>query len=278
MPDSAPSSAVPLPPAGSSAYYALQRCAPGRRAALARLLAFHVQVRSIASTVSDPDVAHAKRAWWASQLDAMPSGRADHPLLRALAPAFDAAGLTPDALLGVVDGVRIELAQNRWLDRAALLHYCRRGNGQTLRTAAVLLGLGDPAACAAAEDLGVALRLVAIVRNLGRDVARGRIDLPLDAMRRHGVTAAKLQQRVVDAPIRALLEDESQAALVLLDAARAALAPFPTARTAPLLALAAIARALLREIEREDFAVLHQRIELTPLRKFWISRTCTWRR
>ncbi len=267
-----------MPPAGSASYYALQRCAPDVRASVAALIEYHVQVRDIADAVGDPQVAQAKLSWWAGQVDALRTARADHPVLRALGPRLAAAGAAPDALTGVVDSVRIDLAQNRWLDRAALLHYCERSCGQTLRASAALLGLRDAAALDAAQDLGVGLRQVAIVRNLGRDIGRGRIYVPLDAMRRHGVTAASLHRRAVDASIRALLADEARLARARLDAARAALAPYPTAQTAPLLAIGAMAQALLTEIEREEFAVLHQRIGLTPLRKLWISRSCTWRR
>ena len=276
MPPTARLPRPPLPPVGSSSYYALQRCPPQQRAALALLLAFHVQVRSIADSVSDLGVAHAKLAWWASQLDAMGSGQAEHPVLRALAPALSASALPLDALLGVIDSVRMDLEQNRWLDRAALLHYCARCSGQTLRNSAVLLGLNDPAAGDAAQDLGVALRLVSIIRHLGRDVAKGRIYLPLDALERHGVTATRLQQREIDANIRALLQEQSAQASALLDSADAALVPFAARQTAPLRAQGAMARALLREIELADDAVLQQRISLTPLRKLWISRSCTW--
>ena len=41
--------------------------------------------------------------------------------------------------------------------------------------------------------------------------------------------------------------------------------------------MANIYRTLLREIEADDFAVLHQRISLTPLRKLWIAMRTNWR-
>ena len=279
MPLSNPSESILGPPPGSSAYYALQRCPPESRDGLKHLLDVHVQVRSIVMTVSDAAVAQAKLAWWRGQIEALEQGRqADHPSLRALAPHLQAQGLQPSALLGVIESVAIDLRQNRWMDRAALLHYCRAGSGQTLRCAAGLLGLTSPSAIDAAEELGCGLRLASAIRHLGRDVAQGRVYLPLDALQAHGVTAAQLQQRDLNPPIRALLQSETRLALTALHAAREGLAPFPIAQTAPLIAQAALYAALLREIERADYAVLHQRISLTPLRKLWISRSCTWRR
>ncbi|MGE0073141.1 MAG: squalene/phytoene synthase family protein [Thiomonas sp.] len=271
---SSPSDTLTAPPAGTSAYYALQRCPLPQRAALTALLQAHSQIRSIATTVSDAAVAQAKLAWWESQLRAMPAGAAQHPALRRLAPALQAQGLHGDALLAVVHSVRIDLQQNRWLDRPALLHYAQQCSGFTSRTAAALLGLDTAPALAAAFDLGVALRLASGIRHLGRDAAQGRIYLPLDAMQRHGVTAAQLQQRRMDGAVRALLAEQTALACGLIESALADLRNHPPRQTAPLRALGAMSLALLREIARADYAVLHQRISLTPLRKLWISRTC----
>lgn len=266
------------PPPGSSAYYALRRCAPRHRAALTLLLSFHVQVRKIIDTVSDPAVAQAKLAWWNGQIDALANHAAEHPTLRALGPFLQTHGLPPNALRGVIDSVQIDLQQNRWMDRAALLHYCARGNGQSLRNGAVILGLTSPEALSAAETLGVGLRLTGSIRNLGRDAAQGRIYLPLDALQRHAVTAAQLQQRNMDARVLALLQEQTALTRQTLESALAGLALHPAVQTAPMLALGTMSLALLREIEQSDYAVLHQRISLTPLRKLWISRTCTRRR
>jgi phytoene synthase len=238
------------------------------------LLECHVQVRAIVTTVSDLSVAQTKLAWWDAQCSAMERGAAEHPALRALGPFVQTCGLSADALRGVIDSVRIDLQQNRWMDRPALLHYARMGSGQTVRNGAALLGFTSSEALAAAEELGVGLRLVSSIRHLGRDAALGRIYLPLDALQRHGVTAAQLQQRRMDAGVLALLGEQAALTRQTLDSALAGLAPFPREQTAPLRALGAMALALLREIERADFAVLHQRISLTPLRKLWISRTC----
>jgi len=262
------------PPPGSSVYYALQRCPAPQRAGLTALLRFHVQVRAIVTTVSDLSVAQAKLAWWDRQLDAMERGAAEHPTLRALAPFAQASALSARALRGVIDSVQIDLQQNRWIDRSALLHYARTGSGQTLRNSAVLLGLDGEAARASAEQLGVGLRLISCIRHLGRDAVQGRIYLPLDAMQRHGITAAQLQQRRMDAGVAVLLAEQSALARQSVEQALAGLAPFARRQTAPLRALGAMALALLQEIERSDYAVLHQRISLTPLRKLWISRTC----
>lgn len=279
MPLSQPTDPRVGPPPGSSIYYALQRCPPENRDALGRLLDVHVQVRSIVTTVSDPAVAQAKLAWWRDQIAALDQGiPADHPSLRALAPHLLAHGVRPSALSGLIESVEIDLRQNRWMDRAALVHYCRMSSGQTLRVAAMLLGIKSPAAADAAEQLGVALRLISTVRHLGRDVAQGRVYLPLDALQRHGVKAVQLQQRDVTAPIRALLQEQTEAARTALQTAQHGLAPCSAAQAAPLIALSALYGTLLREIERADYAVLHQRISLTPLRKLWISRSCTWRR
>jgi phytoene synthase len=78
----------------------------------------------------------------------------------------------------------------------------------------------------------------------------------------------------MEAGVATLLAEQSTLARQSIEQALAGLTPFARTQTAPLRALGAMALALLREIERADYAVLHQRISLTPLRKLWISRTC----
>ncbi len=259
-------------------YYALQRCTAPQRQALQPLWQFHRQVRGIVTGVSDAAVAQAKLAWWRAQVDALSQGRAEHPTLRALAPVVRQHGLPASALLAVIDSVAIDLQQNRWLDRPALLHYAMLSGGQMLRNAAALLDVQTSEDLDAAQALGTGLRLADFIRHLGRDAAQGRVYVALDALQRHGVTAADLQQRRMHPGVAALLAEQTGLARQTLDDAMRTLGQARRGHATPLLALGAMAQAVLREIERSDYAVLHQRISLTPLRKLWISRTCTWRR
>ena len=75
----------------------------------------------------------------------------------------------------------------------------------------------------------------------------------------------------------ALMRFQAQRAHGCYDEALALLPEADRAMQLPGLMMANIYRALLREIEADDFRVLHQRTSLTPLRKLWIGLATHWR-
>lgn len=268
----------PRPPAGSTADYALHRCPPAQRDSLAALWDLHAQLRGILR-LSSLDAAQAKLAWWAGQISELDGGTAQHPLLRTHGPAWQRSGVGAAILQGVVEGVAIDLRQNRWIDAQALLHYAHHSGGDVLRASALLLGLGSAEQQQAARALGAGMRLVLTLRHLGRDLAQGRLYLPMSGLQRHALTASELLRPdlQMSPALSALLREQAQLARERLLAGRAVWQDAPADRAAPLRSLAATHAALLDEIERSGFAVLDRSVALTPLRKLWISRTARWR-
>jgi phytoene synthase len=113
--------------------------------------------------------------------------------------------------------------------------------------------------------------LAQFVAELGNDARHGRIYIPIDEMQRFNVTAADLINRKYSDAFTELMRFQTSRAR---DAIQTALAALPagerrTQRT--LRAQAALALALLDEIEQDGYHVLHQRIALTPIRKLWIA-------
>ena len=76
---------------------------------------------------------------------------------------------------------------------------------------------------------------------------------------------------------QALMRFQAERAHAIYDEAMALLPEVDRSAQRPGLMMANIYRALLVEIERGGFQVLHQRISLTPLRKLWIAARTQWR-
>jgi phytoene synthase len=116
---------------------------------------------------------------------------------------------------------------------------------------------------------------------VGEDARRGRIYLPVSELQRFDVKANEILRR--DAPwgyserFTALMRFQAERAHRTYDEAYARLAERDRRAQKPGLMMGNIYRALLREIEADDFKVLHQRISLTPLRKLWIAMRTNWR-
>jgi phytoene synthase len=124
------------------------------------------------------------------------------------------------------------------------------------------------------------MQLTNIIRDVGDDARRGRIYLPIDELQRFDVKAHEILKR--EAPwgysdrFTALMRFQAERAHGIYDEAFALLPDADRRAQRPGLMMAHIYRTLLREIEAENFQVLHQRISLTPLRKLWIAMRINW--
>jgi hypothetical protein len=126
-----------------------------------------------------------------------------------------------------------------------------------------------------AHRLGLALQLTNIIRDVGEDAMRGRIYLPVNELQQFNVKAHELLQRQDsgDFPQRflSLMRFQAERAHRCYDEALALLPAQDRRAQKPGLMMGSIYRDLLREIERDDFQVLRQRVSLTPLRKLWLA-------
>ncbi|HZQ62578.1 MAG TPA: presqualene diphosphate synthase HpnD [Casimicrobiaceae bacterium] len=256
---------------GSSFYYSFLFLEPERRRAITALYAFCREVDDVVDEVHEPDVARAKLAWWRAEVDAMYDGAPTHPVLRALQPFVSTYDLAREHLQGVIDGMAMDLERNRYLDFVELERYCNLVAGVVGVLSAHIFGYRDDGTLAYARDLGIAFQLTNVIRDVGEDARRDRIYLPQADLARFGVTAADILRGQGGAAFEALMAFEVQRAREWYARALGELPAIDRASQRPGLIMAAIYRTLLDEIERDDYAVLNQRIALTPLRKLWIA-------
>ena len=256
---------------GSSFYYAFLFLPPERRRAITAFYAFCREVDDAVDEPSDPSVARAKLAWWREEVAALFAGRPQHPVTRALAPAIEAFGVREADLREIMDGMEMDLQQSRYLDFTGLKLYCHRVAGVVGQTAARIFGFTDPRTLEYAEQLGLAFQLTNIIRDVGEDARNNRIYLPMDELKRFGVTASDILQGRETEAFRALMAFQSDRAEQCYAEAFALLPREDRKAQRPGLVMAAIYRTLLAEIRRDGFRVLHQRTALTPVRKLWIA-------
>ncbi len=256
---------------GSSFYYAFLFLPRPRREAITAFYAFCREVDDVVDEVTDPAVAQAKLGWWQTEVARAFAGDPQHPALRALAPAIAAYGLQERQLQAVIEGCRMDLTQTRYLDFPALERYCHLVAGVVGEVSARIFGQEHEATTAYAHKLGLAFQLTNIIRDVGEDALRGRIYLPVNELQQFGVKAHELGQRAYSDRFTALMRFQAERAHRLYDEALALLPAADRRAQKPGLMMASIYRTLLREIERDGFRVLHQRIALTPLRKFWLA-------
>ncbi len=261
---------------GSSFYYAFLFLPPSRRAAITAFYAFCREVDDVVDEVADPGVAATKLAWWRKEVGASFAGEPSHPVMRALMPHAPTFGIESRHLTAVIDGCQMDLEQSRYLDYAGLARYCHLVAGVVGEVACAIFGRTQPATVDYAHRLGLAMQLTNIVRDVGDDARRGRIYLPMSELKQFDVKAQEILERRYSERFSALMKFQAERAHLTYDAAFALLPDADRAAQKPGVMMANIYRTLLREIEADDFRVLHQRTSLTPLRKLWIAMRTNW--
>lgn len=256
---------------GSSFYYAFLFLPKPRRAAITAFYAFCREVDDVVDEVRDPGVAATKLAWWRSEVAQAFVGQPHHPVMQALMPLAREHGIEAHQLLQVIDGCQMDLDQTRYLDFPGLQRYCHLVAGVVGEVAAGIFGQSDPQTTAYAHKLGLALQLTNIIRDVGEDALRGRIYLPVNELQQFDVKAHEILNRVHSERFVALMRFQAERAHQTYDEALALLPAVDRRSQKPGLMMASIYRTLLREIERDGFQVLSQRVSLTPVRKLWLA-------
>jgi len=256
---------------GSSFYYAFLFLPKPRRAAITAFYAFCREVDDVVDEVSDPSVARTKLAWWQNEVARAYAGQPSHPVMLALMPLAADYGIEARHLLAIIEGCQMDLEQTRYLDFAGLQRYCHLVAGIVGEVAAQIFGQNQAQTTAYAHKLGLAFQLTNIIRDVGEDALRGRIYLPMSELQQFDVKAHEILKREYSERFTALMKFQAERAHRLYDEALALLPQADRRAQKPGLMMASIYRTLLREIERDNFQVLHQRISLTPLRKLWLA-------
>jgi phytoene synthase len=256
---------------GSSFYYAFLFLPEDRRAAITAFYAFCRAVDDVVDGASDPGIAATKLAWWQDEVRKAFGGAPSHPVMKQLLPGARAFGIEEGQLQAVIQGCQMDLQQTRYLDFQALQRYCHLVAGVVGEVSARIFGQSEPATTEYAHTLGLAFQLTNIIRDVGEDALRGRIYLPVNDLQQFDVKVHEILNRAYSDRFSALMRFQAERAHRLYDQALALLPAADRRSQKPGLMMASIYRTLLQEIERDGFQVLHQRVSLTPLRKFWLA-------
>ena len=117
----------------------------------------------------------------------------------ALLPYIRQFSLPREPFEALIEGVEMDLGCRRYETFADLYEYCIRVASAVGLICVEIFGYRDPAARQYAIDLGVALQLTNILRDVPVDLAQGRVYIPLEDLRAHGCTEADLRHEVAQA-------------------------------------------------------------------------------
>ncbi|MEG3630233.1 squalene synthase HpnC [Streptomyces poriticola] len=179
-----------------------------------------------------------------------------HPLLRRLLPTVRRCTLTPGPFLALIAANRQDQLVRRYETHDDLLAYCELSANPVGRLVLAVTGTATPERIRRSDAICTALQIVEHLQDVAEDLARDRIYLPAEDMKRFDVQEADLAAASAGAPVRALIAHEAQRARDLLNEG-APLVGSVHGRLRLLLAgFVAGGRAAVRAIAAADYDVL----------------------
>lgn len=184
---------------------------------------------------------------------------ADDPVRYALAHALTMHQVPLSPLLELLDALDDDLLPRHLPDAAALDHYCYGVAGTVGLVMAPLLGARGARALTAARDLGIAMQLTNVLRDVAEDLARGRVYLPAAEMARYSYTRRDLDQGIVDARFVGLMRQYIARARVYYARGMAGICLLPRESRLPIALAAHYYAAILAKIEDAGYDVFTRR-------------------
>jgi 15-cis-phytoene synthase len=167
------------------------------------------------AAASDPVLQGGREAvaFWRRELGAcFEGGEPETEQARQLKSFVGPFDLPREAFEDVIDGVAMDLDTTRYRTFDDLFEYCRRVASAVGLICIRIFGCRSARACDYALNLGVALQLTNILRDIKDDLVRGRLYLPLDDLATHRCTISDVEAGIVTDRMRDLLAFECRRA------------------------------------------------------------------
>jgi len=210
---------------------------------------------------------------WRDELRRCYTGEPRTPQGHRLQPWLTRFALSRQSFADLIDGVEMDLDRSRYATFDDLCEYCWRVASTVGLICLEIFGARD--ARDYAVNLGVALQLTNILRDVAADFDGGRLYLPQQDLARFDVGEADLASGRMSDRIRELLAFEAGRARDYYARAGAAKPPHDRRALVAAEIMAAIYRGLLREIERGGYDVFSRRVRLSRRRQMMIALR-TW--
>jgi 15-cis-phytoene synthase len=221
---------------------------------------------------ADRPTAETEVAAWRDEVARMFGGDAPHtPQAQRLQPVVAAFRLTREPFDDLVDGVEMDLSRSRYDTFDELAGYCRRVASAVGLICIEIFGCRDSRSRDYAFNLGLALQLTNIIRDVRVDLERDRIYLPREDLARFGVTEAALRAGRVTTEVRQLLAHQCQRARQFFTAASQAMPPQEARKLVAAEIMGGIYFAILERIERRGYDVFTEVIRVPKIARARIA-------
>lgn len=269
----------------TSFYYSFLTLDRERRAGIIAVFDFCRAVDDSVDAESDPARAADAVALWRREVDLIfGGGQPATPQGRALQLCVRPFQMSREPFDALVDGVEMDTTSRVYETFAELEPYCHRVASAVGLMCLYVFGVRGAAADAYARDLGVALQLTNILRDVGVDMANGRVYVPIEDLTRFGCTVDDIRAAVANKAsaltnerLRAVLEHQGARARVFFSRAVRALPEDDRMKLLPAEIMRAIYWALLERITEARYDVFPQVIRVPRPTQARLALAAWWK-
>jgi 15-cis-phytoene synthase len=255
----------------SNFYYSFLLLPAAERRAIKDVYAFCRLLDDIVDEDQTGRSPYAELQYWRGEIEACYQGCPTSEFGERMLVSIEAFDLPKQPFLDVIDGMEMDLKWHSYQTFADLREYCYRAASAVGLICIEIFGYESARTREYAVNLGLALQLTNILRDLKEDAARGRTYIPIEDLERFGYSEQDLRMNVYNAPFIELMKYEHARARLYFEKAAASLPEQDRSSMFAAEIMGTIYRELLEQIPAVQFDVFHHRLTVSKSRRLKIA-------
>lgn len=256
----------------SSFYYAFNLLPESKREAMNVVYAFCRKTDDIVDESEDElDVKYEKLRKWRIEFERAFSGHSEFPLLNKLGKIISKFNIPLDPFFELIKGMEMDIQKDRYKSFDDLQLYCYRVASTVGLMCIEIFGYHHSSTKKFAVDLGIALQLTNILRDISKDAEKGRIYLPQEDLNRFKYSEEQLLSKVYNDQFRDLMIYESGRAKSYFNSATSHLDLDDKKTMFAARAMQHIYYKMLEKIIAADYDVFNNNIKVSKIEKVSIA-------
>ncbi|HLG32442.1 MAG TPA: presqualene diphosphate synthase HpnD [Ignavibacteriaceae bacterium] len=256
----------------SSFYYAFNLLPTAKRDAMNTVYAFCRQTDDIVDEgLESKALKYEKLRKWRIELEKSLRGVSEYPIINKLASTIKKFNIPLEPFFDLMRGMEMDLQRNRYLTFEDLRVYCYSVASTVGLMCIEIFGYKHPATRDFAVNLGIALQLTNILRDVKKDAHKGRIYLPLEDLHRFNYNERDLMNGLYNSNFTQMMKYQVERARSYFDKATACLNKEDKKAMFAARAMQHIYSRMLQKIVNANYDVYHNQIKISRFKKVGIS-------
>ncbi|HEY7546612.1 MAG TPA: presqualene diphosphate synthase HpnD [Blastocatellia bacterium] len=265
------SQSLPASARGSSFYYSFLLLPSAKRKAIKTIYSLCRLLDDVVDQdASDRDPFYELQEWY-EEIESCFQGCPTTPLGERLTEAIEEFELPRQPFVDLIDGMEMDLRWQSYQTFSDLREYCYRAASTVGLICIEIFGYESPRTREYAVNLGLALQLTNIIRDLKEDAARGRIYIPLEEMDQFGYSESDLRANLYNEPFIKLMRHQHSRALSYFRMADNTLPEMDRSSMFAAEIMSAIYKEILGEIRNLSFDVYRNQVKVPRSRQMKIA-------